>query len=71
MKAGVKTSEFWVSVVVSVLGVLVALGIITPDQQNTLTQSIHQIVGAVMTVVPIAGYALSRGRAKGGTKSDG
>ena len=66
MKAGIKTSEFWASVVVSLLGVLVALGVINPDQQKVLTNSVHQITGAIMAAVPIVGYAISRGHAKKG-----
>lgn len=64
MKSGVKTSEFWVSVIISILGVLVALGVITPEQQGTLSESIQQIAGAIMAAAPIVGYALSRGAAK-------
>jgi len=64
MKPGIKTSEFWVTVIISILGVLVALGVITPEQKDTLAQSIQQIAGAVMAAAPVIGYALSRGRAK-------
>lgn len=64
MKSGIKTSEFWVSVVVSILGVLVALGVITPEQQGTLSESVNQIAGAIMAAAPVVGYAISRGSAK-------
>lgn len=68
MKPGIKTSEFWASLATSLFGVATTLGLLTPEQAGTLVQSVTAIAGAVITAAPIVGYALSRGRAKGGEK---
>ena len=64
LKSGWKTTEFWVSIITSMVGILVTLGLFTPDNASSLIQSISMIVGGIVTSVPIVGYAISRGKAK-------
>ena len=64
MKPGYKTTEFWVTLITQILGILQMFGVIKPEEAVGLTQGTGQIVGGVMTVAPAIGYAISRGRAK-------
>jgi len=66
MKAGYKTTEFWVTVFIQIIGLVAALGYLTPEQSNTLVQAGTQIGGVVAMVAGQFGYALSRGAAKKG-----
>lgn len=65
VKPGWKTTEFWVSITAAA-GILVLLGYITPEKSSALTEASSQIIGSIMTAVPVTGYALSRGRVKQG-----
>ncbi len=69
-KSGVKTSEFWVALGVSVVGVLLALGVLTPDQAEVVEGELTQIVNAVFNALLIAGpaavYIWSRAKVKVG-----
>ena len=58
MKPGVKSTEFWVTVSLSVLGALMASGLLAPDG------SASQVVGAVISAGAAMGYNVSRGLAK-------
>ena len=66
MKTGWKTTEFWVSVVVSAVGLIASTGIVTPDQASALTEAMIQIGGLFSSVAASFGYAISRGNAKKG-----
>lgn len=61
-KPGVKTTEFWITVLVSVLTSLVGLGVIDVSEGSDL----DQIVGLVAPVLVALGYNISRGKAKSG-----
>jgi hypothetical protein len=71
LKTGWKTTEFWVSLVPQVLGVLLVLGIITPEQNaetaaqaNVLVNSISQGIGAVIAALAAYGYSGARAKVK-------
>lgn len=64
MKDGKKTTEFYVSLLGALLGVGVALGILTPEQSSTLVDCAATIGGAVLTACSVLGYGISRGMAK-------
>jgi hypothetical protein len=68
MKPGYKTTEFWVSIVIAVSGVLVAMGVITPEQQAGIGEGLNTAIGGIMTVLSSLGYSISRGIAKKGDK---
>lgn len=64
MTKGMKTSEFWISMLAAVLGVFVAAGWITPEQSSTLVESATTIAGAIISALAVFGYAVGRGLAK-------
>ena len=46
-----KTKKFWVLIVSSILGVLVACGYITTDQMNDYVNMAGQVIGLIITGV--------------------
>ena len=64
IRPGWKTTEFWVTVAVQMVGLAAIFGYITPEQQNVLTDAAIQQGGIVSMVAAAFGYALSRGLAK-------
>ena len=64
MKPGYRTTEFWVTVLIQVVGLVAALGFLTPEQADTLSQALTQLGGIVVMVAGQFGYSLSRGAAK-------
>jgi hypothetical protein len=64
MKPGYKTTEFWLAIASQLLGILVVLGVITPEQQDAFAGALQHIAGAIMMVGSGFGYSLSRGIAK-------
>ena len=63
---GYKTTEFWVTVVCQIIGMLALAGVFTHEQSTALTAAITQIVAAVVMGASAFGYSLSRGNAKTG-----
>lgn len=57
MKAGFKTTEFWMSAVAALLSFLMAQGIVTGEQ-------VENIFAILAPVIASAGYSVSRGLAK-------
>lgn len=57
MKDGYKTTEFWLTLVTTVLMVLVALGVIGEDQAQEIEGLVEPLVAAV---IPIVLYIISR-----------
>ena len=64
VKSGWKTSEFWVSMATAAFGVLVTLGVVTPEMASEGTQAVGQIVGGVIILAPIIDYIWSRTQVK-------
>lgn len=65
-KAGIKTTEFWVSLITALAGVAVSLGLITTGQADSIGGAAGTIAGGVVAAAAAFGYNLSRGKAKGG-----
>lgn len=59
-KPGVKSTEFYVTVGVQIIGVILALGVVTPEQADTLTQAITQ--GGGIVAMLISAFAYNKGR---------
>ena len=57
MKPGYKTTEFWMNLVVTILGALLMGGVLGQGQ-------VAQIAGSIITALSNAGYGISRGIAK-------
>lgn len=62
MKSGIKTTEFWLSLAATLLGLLVSLGLIGPEDMDAILKVLALILG----FLPLAAYNLSRGLAKMG-----
>ncbi len=59
MKAGWKTSEFWLSTTALLLGQLYASGVISDGG------TVSKVAGLAVSVLATLGYTVSRGAAKG------
>ena len=57
---GNQTSEFYVTLITMVVGILVSKGVIEPSQASILTQQFVVIVGGIMTIVPAIIYIINR-----------
>ncbi len=64
IKEGWKTTEFWTSLGTAGMGILVLLGVFTGQEANELIVISSNVIGGVMSIVPVVAYALSRGKAK-------
>lgn len=67
MTAGMKTTEFWLSLAVALTGLLVALGVIGPDEAeiaNEWVAGVVQAAGVLVMAISSGMYASSRGTAK-------
>jgi hypothetical protein len=62
VKPGYKTTEFWLSVVASLISILYASGVISPDGASTVEQVVAMIAAALASL----GYSVARGIAKRG-----
>ncbi len=60
MKPGYKTTEFWLTVAASIVGLVLASGIFPAEGE------IVKIVGLAAMVLASLGYSQSRGQAKAG-----
>ena len=58
MKDGYKTTEFWLTAVASILGLLFASGVISEGSQ------VDKMLGMASTVLAGMGYSVSRGLAQ-------
>lgn len=66
---GMKTSEFFLSVITAVLGVFIALGWLSPEESDLAVEwadQMFQAVGGLMTTLSVGFYSISRGNAKNG-----
>jgi len=61
---GIKSTEFWLTVVTSVVGLLIMTGVVDPDGSSAT----DQIAGVIVATLSSMGYSISRGLAK--SKSD-
>lgn len=60
LKAGIKTTEFWLSVIALLVGVFLASGVLPAEHWAV------RIAGALAAALAALGYSRSRGIAKGG-----
>lgn len=67
-KPGIKTSEFWGSTIISLIGILAAFNFLTPEQSGELTKVAVPVGGLIAAAIASFGYSRSRGQAKKSTK---
>lgn len=60
LKAGWKTTEFWLTVVVLVLAVVVSLGVITNSQASAIMQVVGSVTALIAGAAPVAIYSKIR-----------
>lgn len=60
VKAGYKTTEFWLSTIAVVVGVVVSAGLADPDGAGTW----DKIVGVVCSLLAAMGYTVARSNVK-------
>ena len=59
-KSGIKTSEFYVTLVSTLVSLLVMTGVIEPSYANQLTDLVVQAIGGVVALGTVIAYILSR-----------
>ena len=62
-KPGYKTTEFWLSLVATLMGILLASGAMDTVPEDSW---IARIVGGVVALLASLGYSASRAKVKGG-----
>ena len=60
IKSGYMSSEFWISILGNIIGLLVITGIITPANGTEYTKELSIIIGAVINLITTLGYTASR-----------
>ena len=72
LKPGYKTTEFWLTVAIQILPMLVIFNVLSQPEADTLSQSIQQAVQAIAALItalaPIWRYIESRKAVKLGGK---
>lgn len=63
-KPGHKTTEFYLTLLGALLGLCLALGWITPDQQAGILAQADRIIGGILALASILGYTLGRSSVK-------
>lgn len=58
-KPGVKTTEFWATLISQVIAVLVLLGTVTPDAAKSIERALIDMAGAVITIFVSGGILRS------------
>ena len=64
IKAGYKTTEFWVSLATGLCGLLVTVGVFDAAQASEVAAAIGKVAGAVVMAVSSGAYAISRSKSK-------
>ncbi len=67
-KPGYKTTEFWLSLCATLLGFLLASGVMDSVSEESW---IAKVVGGVVAVLATLGYSASRAKVKSETSGDG
>lgn len=60
MQKGYQTSEFYITIITMVVGILVSAGVVVPSHANELITAITTLVGGVVTLVPVIVYIINR-----------
>lgn len=78
-KPGIKTTEFWLGLVLpQIIALMMAFGVFTPEQGDAVSQSADQVAthgsalyAAIISGLSSLGYNLGRGKAKQGIAPEG
>lgn len=69
MKAGIKSTEFYVTLITAIVPVIVAIGLLTPEEGEAVTSATVEVVKAIATLAAvlapvIVGSVYTNGRSK-------
>ena len=60
MKTGIKTSEFWMTLIPQVITVLVVLGVMPAEDIDYITKAVAGIITGIVSVISLVAYVRSR-----------
>lgn len=60
VKPGYSTTEFWIALINNIVGMLLILGYITPEEADQVAVAVSQVIGGVVVIASVAIYAWSR-----------
>lgn len=63
-KAGIKTTEFWATMIAQLVGVAALFGWLTPNEASEAQAGATAVAGGILQGLSAFGYAQSRGNAK-------
>ena len=64
VRPGWQTTEFYVTIVASISGILLALGYLDQPSADALVESVKALSGGIITIVSVVAYIWSRKKAK-------
>jgi len=64
MKPGFKTTEFWVTMGIQLVGFMALMGWFTPEQSSALTTAVTQLGGIAAMLLTAFGYTKGRSEVK-------
>ena len=59
-----KKPEFWVTLATGISGLLIAFGVLTPEQSDSITKCVSTVVGAIVTLLSSFKFANAQHAAK-------
>ena len=63
-KPGIKTTEFWASLIAQLVGIAALFGWLTPDRAGDVQAGATAVAGGLLQGLSAFGYSLARGNAK-------
>ena len=60
LKPGVNTSEFWITLSTTIVGILVMVGVVSPSESNNFNQALTAVIGGIIMVIPAIVYIVNR-----------
>jgi hypothetical protein len=60
LKAGYKTTEFWLTLVAQAVGILTAMGLVSPAHSSDLSNAINTVIGASLALGTALAYIFNR-----------
>lgn len=61
MKNGAKTTEFWLTLVASLVAVVVATGVLTPEEGEAISSATAEVIKAVTVLAGVLAPIVSAG----------
>lgn len=59
-KIGIKTSEFWLSIIAQLVGIALMANVISPDTSEAWVEGLQLIVGGMISIFTGVSYIVSR-----------